>query len=192
MKSSVCWGMLLCSVVKVNWHFRGIYGLHLQGCRVGNKSKKSAWLTLWPWKLRWYVPPKCWLTVTGLYSIISQKTEIFTGNAYICEFEEEFWVIKFVTQCIRYVWIIISRSWLDIKLNKTKYLLSSAHKKLINILSFYGDCVQWVLLGDQPCENGISVQCFRDSFYFCHHSEVDVVNDTSVILLYIYIYIMKK
>jgi hypothetical protein len=36
-----------------------------------------AWCTLQPWRWRWHVPLKCWLTFNRLHGIISQKTELF-------------------------------------------------------------------------------------------------------------------
>jgi hypothetical protein len=68
---------------------------------------------------------------------------------------------------------------MEIKQNKT---FSSAYKNLITFEAFMAT-VSAVLMGDQPCENGISIQCSGDYFYsyFHHHSDVDVMIDTSFI-----------
>jgi hypothetical protein len=36
MKSSIFWGIMPCSLLKANWHFRGICHLHLQGWRISH------------------------------------------------------------------------------------------------------------------------------------------------------------
>jgi hypothetical protein len=43
MKSTVFWDIMPCSSLKVNWHFRGTYRLHLQGRRISfarNRCKR--------------------------------------------------------------------------------------------------------------------------------------------------------
>jgi hypothetical protein len=85
LKSSIFWGIMPCSPLKVH-HFRACR-LHLHGWRVSKPSKKLcllpascwflAWLTFQPWRWRQHVPLKCWLTFNELHSIISQKTELF-------------------------------------------------------------------------------------------------------------------
>jgi hypothetical protein len=37
-KSSIFWDITLCSLLKINWHFGGIYCLHLQGQRKGKQA----------------------------------------------------------------------------------------------------------------------------------------------------------
>jgi hypothetical protein len=53
MESSVFWNVMPCSLVKVNWHFRGTYHLYLQDWRVskaryqqeaGDKQSLLSWL----------------------------------------------------------------------------------------------------------------------------------------------------
>jgi hypothetical protein len=39
------------------------------------------WLILWPWRLSKHIPPKCFLTFSGLHSIISQKIGLFITTA---------------------------------------------------------------------------------------------------------------
>jgi hypothetical protein len=39
-----------------------------------------AWLILWPWRWTRYVPPKRWLTFSGLHGVISQKIELFNDS----------------------------------------------------------------------------------------------------------------
>jgi hypothetical protein len=45
MKSTIFWDTMLCSLLKVNWHFRGTYHLHLQGRRISRATHQheSRW-----------------------------------------------------------------------------------------------------------------------------------------------------
>lgn len=45
-----------------------------------------AWLTLWPWRWKLYVPLKRWLTVTRLRGVIFQKVQLFITQVYLLEF----------------------------------------------------------------------------------------------------------
>jgi hypothetical protein len=40
LKSSVFWGIMLCSPMKVSWHFRGTYCHHLHGQRISQARNK--------------------------------------------------------------------------------------------------------------------------------------------------------
>jgi hypothetical protein len=76
---------------KFHWLHR-IWGSHSSDyeefCPLGYNAMQSgesqptfqrlAWLTLWPWRWRQYVAPKCQFTFTRLHGIISQMTELFT------------------------------------------------------------------------------------------------------------------
>jgi hypothetical protein len=70
MKSSVIWDVMLYNPLKVSWHFRGTYCLHLTSLWF------LAWLIFRSWGSRLYVPPKRQLTFNGLHGIISQKIEL--------------------------------------------------------------------------------------------------------------------
>jgi hypothetical protein len=78
MKLSVFWDVMLCSPAKstnilgeeITSMFRAELCLLLDSCWF------LAWLTLQPWRWRRYVPLKHWLTFTGLYDVISQKTAL--------------------------------------------------------------------------------------------------------------------
>jgi hypothetical protein len=66
-ENSIFWDMPY-SGVKVNWHFRGTYHLHLQQCLLpGSCSTYSLIL-----KMEVIVPLKCWLTFTELYRVIPE------------------------------------------------------------------------------------------------------------------------
>jgi hypothetical protein len=90
MKSSFFWYITPCSPLKVSWHFGGTYHLHLQGWRIHQETSMKAggrqsWflvsLILRPWIWKRHVPPKHRLTFNRLYSIISQKIELFSSRA---------------------------------------------------------------------------------------------------------------
>jgi hypothetical protein len=66
------WSILLCSPLQVNQCFGG--STPTASCSF------LAWLILRPWRWSWYLPPKCWLTFNRLYSVISQKIELYTDN----------------------------------------------------------------------------------------------------------------
>jgi hypothetical protein len=68
MKSTIFWDITPCSKLKVNQHFRGTYRLHLQGWRVS--------------KARYQNQAGSGLTITGIFSVISQKIKLFTGLLY--------------------------------------------------------------------------------------------------------------
>jgi hypothetical protein len=71
MKSSILWDITPCSQVKeTSMKQRGSSTFLLPAA-----CWSLAWL-LQPRKWRWYVPPKCWLSFSGLHDIISQKTEL--------------------------------------------------------------------------------------------------------------------
>jgi hypothetical protein len=61
-----------------------------------------AWLTLGPWRWRWYVTPKRRLTFNGIYGVISQKIGLFitsalrtsnptTSKAFYCLLQPNYW-----------------------------------------------------------------------------------------------------
>jgi hypothetical protein len=84
LRSPVFWDITPCSPDKFYRHFRGTYFLHLQGSRVSLLPASwwfLAWLTLQPWRWRWYVPVKRWLTFTGLHNVIPQKMELSITTA---------------------------------------------------------------------------------------------------------------
>jgi hypothetical protein len=70
--------------------FGGIYRLHLQGGRVSQARNQQklvtcfrsflSWLTLWPRRWRWYVPPKR-PSLADPHGVTTQKTVIFTVTA---------------------------------------------------------------------------------------------------------------
>jgi hypothetical protein len=52
-------------------------------------------LTLWPWRLRQYIPSKHWWTCTGLHSIASKKMVLVIVTAVkTCNLTYLLWVIK--------------------------------------------------------------------------------------------------
>jgi hypothetical protein len=60
IESSIFWAITPCSLLKVNWHFRGTYHLHLQDSACYPLSCWFlVWLILQPWRWRQHVPPKC-------------------------------------------------------------------------------------------------------------------------------------
>jgi hypothetical protein len=76
--------------------YKGTCCLHLLGrwiSQARNSMKQAAsrlqtasyclllWLTLWPWRLRWHVPPKHWSTFTRLHCVTSQKIKMFITKA---------------------------------------------------------------------------------------------------------------
>jgi hypothetical protein len=65
---------MLCSPLNVNGYFGGTYCLHLQSCFHGGFLLS---LFFRPWRWRQYFPPKRWLTLNGLHSVISQRTVLF-------------------------------------------------------------------------------------------------------------------
>jgi hypothetical protein len=79
MRSSIFRDITPYSPVTVKWHLREICCFHPQDWRVSQtrnqheaSSKQSQ-----PWRWRWHVPLKHWLTFTSLHAIISQKLELF-------------------------------------------------------------------------------------------------------------------
>jgi hypothetical protein len=76
MKSIIFWDIMLCTPLRVNQYFGGIYQLYLQS-RALLATCFPAWLILQPWIWRWHVPPQCQLTFNGLYRVLSQKTVLF-------------------------------------------------------------------------------------------------------------------
>jgi hypothetical protein len=64
LKSSVFWDIMSCSLLKINQCFGGTCCLRLQGRRIR-------------WTRNQHVPPKYWLSISGLHRIISQKRELF-------------------------------------------------------------------------------------------------------------------
>jgi hypothetical protein len=87
MMSSILWDITSCCRLKVNWGFRGIYHLCLQGWRISQAWNhfschlfsccSLAWLILWSWRWRRDVPLKRRLTLSGLHSVITWKTVLF-------------------------------------------------------------------------------------------------------------------
>jgi hypothetical protein len=73
MKSCIFWDIMLCSLLKVNWSFRGMY---YRVCLLSTSWWSIAWLTLWLWRWRSYVPLKHQLTFIRLNGIRLQKTEL--------------------------------------------------------------------------------------------------------------------
>jgi hypothetical protein len=80
--TSIIWNIRQCSSVKNNLRFGGTYCLHLQGWRISQErnqreiGNKFNWLTLRPWRRKWYVPPECKLIFNRKYTVISKNTEI--------------------------------------------------------------------------------------------------------------------
>jgi hypothetical protein len=82
MKSSNVRDAVVCSTLKVNRRFGGIYRLkcsesksetRMTTCLLRASSLFLAWLTDLPWKWSLYVPPKRRFTLIGLHSAIFQK-----------------------------------------------------------------------------------------------------------------------
>jgi hypothetical protein len=136
-KSSVLWGILWCSPLKVSQCFRGTCHFHLQGWRKAKQetgmnqavSRASPWFLVWltlrPWRWKWRVSVKCQLTFNGLHHIISQNTEIFiptavkTSNSTI-----NCWFLLLLVNLIRRTdsWCNFAKPWLTVRLT---LLLSS-------------------------------------------------------------------
>jgi hypothetical protein len=88
-KNSIFWDTTPCGPMKVNWRFGGTYRHHLRDLIIRKARNQHevgsklcfAWflvrLILRPWRWRWYIPPKRWLTFNNLHGIISQKTVLF-------------------------------------------------------------------------------------------------------------------
>jgi hypothetical protein len=87
-KSTIFWDITPCSPLRVNWHFRGTYRLHLQRRKISRarNHRESRWQTKFcflarlifrPWRWRRYAPLKRWLTFNGLHGIVSQKMVFF-------------------------------------------------------------------------------------------------------------------
>jgi hypothetical protein len=99
LKSSLLWDIMPCSLLKVNWCFRGTCHLHLGNLirlsQARNQheegSKQSfagtflllasfwflAWISVQFSRRKWRVPPKHQLTFNRLHGIIFQKIDLF-------------------------------------------------------------------------------------------------------------------
>jgi hypothetical protein len=69
LKSSVFWDITPSSSLKVSWHFRAS---NKHGLVPASRSFLAS-LALQPWRWRWHVSPKCWLTFNRLHGITSQN-----------------------------------------------------------------------------------------------------------------------
>jgi hypothetical protein len=80
MKNSIFWDITPCSLLKVNWHFKGRVAFIFRVKEVLILLASVwflAWLILWPWRWRQHVPLKHRVTFNKLHGIICQKTELF-------------------------------------------------------------------------------------------------------------------
>jgi hypothetical protein len=90
MKCSIFWDITLCSPLKVNLRFGGIYRLNFQGGRKADqetsvKANGKQSITFF-FLLRLFLDPEdrgdmflhVWLTFKGLHSVISQKILLFS------------------------------------------------------------------------------------------------------------------
>jgi hypothetical protein len=86
---NLLWNIMLCTLMKVNKHFRETYCLHLKRWRVSQPRNQHVELCLPPasccvlaglilqsWWWRWYVSLKCWLAFTGPVPYISEDRSI--------------------------------------------------------------------------------------------------------------------
>jgi hypothetical protein len=104
-KSTVFWDMSLCSMVKVNRHFAGIYHLHHHQVSCCYFAQ-----LIWSWRQRRYVPSKRWLTINGLHGVISQKIELFISIAVGTSNPTSKRLIK--TRLVHYIILLIKKHWI--------------------------------------------------------------------------------
>jgi hypothetical protein len=88
LKNSVFWDITSSSDFNLNWYFRGVCYLHLQGQRISQRSachKLSCWFLAWlilqHWRWRHCALLKHQLSFNRLHGLISQKTELFLTTA---------------------------------------------------------------------------------------------------------------
>jgi hypothetical protein len=76
-QKSLFWDVMLCSLVEVNWCFKGKYCLHLQGKTVSQTNRQVASSNS---RWRQYLLPEHWWRSTRLHGVTSQKIVLFIGT----------------------------------------------------------------------------------------------------------------